>query len=155
MLDTTTPLSRQPAEHPVDSLQTRSFCHLAPNLAFEYFGEHAIVFLPEHDRCITVNSAAAHLLESAGERFKGGGVSPSELAGLMSAQYHIPPDEAFSEACAAIDFYRRLGLVLDGPVSHHEKGYCASFFTQLQCASPKIRFLSSKILSIIMRRSSP
>ena len=84
---------------------------LSPDLVIEYFGEEAIILLTEQDILVTVNAAAAHLLELIRETFVERDFSLDELALFLRKRYDIMGTSACKEAQRLLSFALRQGMV--------------------------------------------
>lgn len=106
----TTTSARKPAE-------TRRFgsrpslYRLVPDLAFEMFDNQAIIFLAGRDLLLTVNRAAAVILELVQNRFAEEHFTSTELAAQLEGQYHLSRAESLAEARKIIAFSIKHGII--------------------------------------------
>jgi len=85
---------------------------LSPELALERFGEEALILLETQDRFLTVNRAAADLVELIESAFAAQGFAVSDLGGLLAQNYELHTEEAAHEAQALVEAWLEQGLLV-------------------------------------------
>lgn len=93
-------------EGPADTSRFR----LLPDVASEEFGDTVVLFLVEQERFVTVNQAAADLVQTVrnalGERY----VDVDGLADTLEAAYALSADDARDAARSLADEWLECGL---------------------------------------------
>ena len=84
---------------------------LVPDLAFEIFDDQAIIFLAGQDFLLTVNSAAALILELVQNTFAGEHFTSMELAAQLEGRYHLSQAESLAESRKIIAFSIKHGII--------------------------------------------
>jgi hypothetical protein len=87
-----------------------SLYRLSPELAVERFGEEALILLETQDRFLTVNRAAADLVELIGSAFAARQFTADDLVALLVQNYQLGVAEAAQEAQSLLEAWLEQGL---------------------------------------------
>jgi hypothetical protein len=87
--------------------------HVSPEVAWEHFGEKALVFLAGQDRFITVNNSAASLMELILATFKHKGFTGQNLASLLVRHYRLTKANGRRKARALLEQWLAEGFLLE------------------------------------------
>lgn len=85
---------------------------VAPQLALEYFGQEALIFLVAQDTFITVNQPVAKLLELIMNIFGEAGFSEADLIEMIMEQYDLDHEEAVMEIKRLVSEWRNAGILI-------------------------------------------
>jgi hypothetical protein len=85
---------------------------VSPDLALEHFGDKSIILLAMQDRLLTVNKAAAVLLELIMTTFEGQSFLDEELSTLLTQHYHLTKAKAQEEVRRILTSWSEQGILV-------------------------------------------
>ncbi len=85
---------------------------VAPQLALEYLGQEALIFLVAQDTFITVNQPVAKLLELIMSIFGEAGFSEADLIKMIMEQYDLDHEEVALEIKGLVKEWRETGILI-------------------------------------------
>ena len=96
---------------------TSSGTFLLADLALEWFGDTAVVFLFNDERFVTVNRAAGELVELAAGALSGASLERASLARFLTDNYALDPAAAKAEAAGLMAAWLGCGIFRE---EHHD-----------------------------------
>jgi hypothetical protein len=96
-----------------------SLVRVSPDVALEHFGDKGVILLTSKDQFLTVNKAAASLLELIMTAFKERSFLDEDLSYLFLKHYQLTGAESRREARKIIALWLKRGIFVDG---EHQTG---------------------------------